>query len=124
MSTRGFSPAVPFAPTFDLQPTSRRADDASGLEVDLGIPQTTDPTTLGTSHLRRADVTLPEGATFNPAAGDGLAGCTDEQLGLHSRLPARCPDAAKVGTVEFDVPLLEGPLKGSVYLGTPLSTDP
>ena len=115
---------VPFVPSFDLQPTSRRADDATGLAVDVGLPQTTDPTVLGTSHLRRAEVTLPAGTTFNPAAGDGLAGCTDAQLKLHTRLPAECPDASQVGTVEFDVPLLDDPLKGSVYLGTPLSTDP
>lgn len=115
---------VPFEPSFDLQPTSRRADDATGLEVDLGLSQTTNPSVLGTSHLRRAEVTLPEGTSFNPSAGDGLAGCTDEQFGLKTRAPARCPDASKIGTVNFEVPLLEGPLQGSVYLGQPLSTDP
>jgi hypothetical protein len=116
--------AVPFDPSFDLQPTSRRADDAAGLEVDLGLPQTTDPDVIGTSHLRHAVVTLPEGTTLNPSAADGLAACTDEQFGLGTRQPARCPDASKIGTVDFDVPLLPGVLEGSLYLGQPLSTDP
>lgn len=116
---------VPFDPSFDLQPTSLRADDATGLEVKLELSQTDDPDTLATSHMRRAEVTLPEGTTFNPSAGDGLAGCTDAQFAKGERdTPATCPAASKIGTVEFDVPLLTGPLKGSIYLGTPLDTDP
>jgi hypothetical protein len=116
--------AVPFDPSIDAQPTSTKADDATGLNVKLSVPQTTDPTVLGSSHLRKAEVTLPEGTTINPSAGDGLQGCTDAQFGFGSNDDATCPDASKVGTVDFDVPILPGHLTGDVYLGTPLSTDP
>ena len=116
--------AVPFDPSFDLQPTVTRADDSTGLEVDLSLPQSRAPDGIATSHLRRAEVTLPEGTTLNPSAAEGLQACTDAEFGDGSREPARCPDASKIGTVDFDVPLLNGLLRGSIYLGQPLSTDP
>ena len=115
---------VPFHPSFDLQPTVTRADDSTGLEVDLSLPQSRSPDRIATSHLRRAEVTLPEGTTLNPAAAEGLQACTDAEFGDGTREPARCPDASKIGTVDFDVPLLNGLLRGSIYLGQPLSTDP
>lgn len=122
---------VPFDPDFDLQPTSRVADSASGLNVDLTLPQSTDPDVLGTGHLKRAEVVLPEGTTINPAGADGLQGCTDEQLGLHSKAEPTCPEASKIGTVTFDTHVLphpDGPgtpnLHGEIYLGQPLSNDP
>jgi hypothetical protein len=115
---------VPFEPGVELALTSARAGDASGLRVELSVPQSNDPEQLASSHLRKAVVSLPAGVTVNPAAADGLEGCTDAQFGLGSRADATCPDASKVGSVSLDVPLLPGPLHGSLYLGTPLSTDP
>jgi uncharacterized repeat protein (TIGR01451 family) len=118
-----------FEPTLEARPTTNLADAPSGLHVDLHLPQ---PETIGgkaEAHLRDATVTLPKGLTVNPSSAAGLEGCSAAQLGLTSGLgvtpirttatPANCPDAAKLGTVEIDTPLLKEPLPGSVYLATP-----
>src|SRR5690606_30416028 len=54
----------------------------------------------------------------------GLGACTDAQLAIGSNEPESCPNASKIGTAEVDTPLLDEPLKGSVYLGSQLSDDP
>ena len=51
-----------------------------------------------------------------PAAAAGLEGCCEAQFGLHANEPANCPDASKIGTAKITTPLLEEPLKGSIYL--------
>ncbi|MGN6276236.1 MAG: hypothetical protein ACTHNP_09960, partial [Solirubrobacterales bacterium] len=48
-----------------------------------------------------------------------LAACSPAEVGFETTQPSHCPDAAKIGTVELDVPALEHPLKGSVYQRTP-----
>ncbi len=75
---------VPFEPTLSLEPTTRSASAASGLEASLHIPQEglTDPETLATSHLKEAKVTLPAGFSLNASAADGLGSCTPGQIGL------------------------------------------
>lgn len=115
---------VRFDPSITLQPTSSVADDATGVDVRLTVPQGDDPVGIATSHLRRAVVTLPEGTTLNPSSADGLQGCTDAQFGFGSNEPARCPDGSKVGTVRFEVPILPGSLNGEIFLGEPLGNDP
>jgi hypothetical protein len=122
---------VPFEPEIDLQPTSKVADSPSGLDVDITVPQSSDPDVLGTAHLDKVEVVLPEGTSINPAGAHGLEGCTDEQLGLKSKADATCPEASKIGTVGIDTPALphpDGPgtsnVTGDVYLGQPLSNDP
>jgi hypothetical protein len=91
---------------------------------------------LATSHLRDTVVTLPEGMTLNPAAAAGQEACSMAQIGVtdtDSPQPPRirfdnsdpsdgrgedCPQAAKVGTVVVQTPLLaqaDWPT-GEVYL--------
>jgi len=115
---------VPFEPGLDLAPSSSFADAAAGLTATLTVPHSDDPDVLGSSHLRRAEVTLPEGVSLNPSVADGLVACTDAQFGDGSRERANCPEESKIGTVEFDVPILPDKLDGSIYIGQPLSTDP
>lgn len=110
---------VPFEPGFSLAPTTTEAASPTGLHVDLHLPQPEGATERGEADLRKAVVTLPQGIDVNPASADGLAGCSPAQIELDGGKPARCPDAAKVGTVEVATPLLEGPLKGGVYVATP-----
>ncbi len=117
---------VPFEPRLTLAPTSAAADSPAGLHVDLHLPQseTCDPGPpvscgTGEADLRKAVVTLPKGLDVNAASADGLAGCSPAQVDLHGGEPARCPDAAKIGTVEVETPLLEQPVKGGVYVATP-----
>lgn len=118
-----------FEPTIEVSPTSEVADSPTGLHVDLRVPQNEDPEGLATPDLRDAVVKLPPGLTLNPSSANGLEACTPAQFGLTTPVgvapihttaaPAECPDAAKVGTVEVDTPLLDHPLSGGVYVAEP-----
>jgi hypothetical protein len=117
-----------FDPSFEGRPTTNVADAPSGLDFNLHIPQEglVDPDGLGSAHLKNTAVLLPEGMAVNPAAATGLQACSSAQIGLttaigaspvhFSGFPANCPAASKLGTVEVSTPLLDKPLKGSVYL--------
>lgn len=108
-----------FAPRFTALPTNPEASAPTGLDATLTIPQEEIAAGLATSTLKSAVVTLPEGLAINPAAADGLAACSPEQVGFGGSEPSHCPDAAKIGSVELDVPALKDVLKGSVYQRTP-----
>ena len=71
-----------FVPTLSAHPTTNVADSPTGLEVDLGVPQSEDPVEPVTAHLRDAVVTLPEGLTVNPASANGLDGCSPAEVGI------------------------------------------
>ncbi|MGN6815146.1 MAG: hypothetical protein ACTHK3_03560 [Solirubrobacterales bacterium] len=155
VSTSGCN-AEPFEPTIEARPTTDQADSPTGLEVDLRQPQQgpvgegQDPLQgRASAPLKDARVTLPAGMAVNPSQADGLAACTeeeigylseDEEAGIHfSNDPNTCPDASKLGRIEVSSPVLaeykeEGtevvtdpetgapiprPLKGSVYLAKP-----
>jgi hypothetical protein len=117
---------VPFDPAMSITPTSSGPDSASGLDVDLVIPQDglVDPDGLATSHLKKTVVELPEGLTVNPSAAAGLSACTDEQMAMRRTTPPACPDGSKLGTVKVTSPLIEETLEGVMYLAEPKSTDP
>jgi hypothetical protein len=118
-----------FEPTIEVDPTSEVADSPTGLHVDLRVPQNEDPEGLATPDLRDAVVKLPAGLTLNPSSANGLEACTPAQFGLTTPVdvapihttaaPAECPDAARIGTVEVDTPLLDHPLSGGVYVAQP-----
>ena len=117
---------VPFEPTIDTKATSKLAEAPSGLDFQMDVPTAglTNTEGLAQSLLRKAVVTLPEGTTLNPAAGEGMAYCTEAQYAeekLNTPAGQGCPEAAKLGSVSIDSPLLEqGELaEGSVYLAQP-----
>ena len=113
-----------FEPDLAVGPTpgsgSSRADAPSGYTVDLTFPQSNDPTDPDTVFdpdvpsappLKDATVTLPEGVSVSPSAADGLDGCSDvpgagDEVRYDTTLPARCPDASKIGSVVATSPLL------------------
>ncbi len=132
-----------FNPTLSAQIAEPvEADAPTGFEVDLAIPQEKsftgyypedDPARLAESDLKEALVALPVGMTASPSATNGLGTCPlltgrepakeeDESkrelvgIDLESKQPANCPDESKLGLVEVVTPLIEAPLKGSVYL--------
>jgi hypothetical protein len=131
--------ALEFAPTIEARPTTDQGDSPSGLDFHLHIPQHRGAEELATANLRDATVQLPEGMTVNPAAGNGLEGCSSAQVGLSSAIgaapvrfvegSAHCPDASKLGTAEAVSPVLvDEPtagtqlphvLNGAVYLAKP-----
>jgi hypothetical protein len=150
-----FSGAL-FVPNPTLE--EEREEERKKLEKELGHPveipgPTPSPSPRGrpiirfdegdflaaTSTLRDAKVTLPAGVSVNPAAANGRTACTAAQIGLttpvgqpearFSGTPAACPDAAKIGSVEVESPLLKDEpepgvqvphiLPGSIYLAQP-----
>jgi hypothetical protein len=108
-----------FAPKFTATPTNPEAFAPSGLDAVLTVPQDETPGGLATSALRSAVVSLPQGMSVNPAQADGLGACSSSEVGFGTTNTSNCPDAAKIGSVEVEVPGLERTLNGSVYLRSP-----
>jgi hypothetical protein len=113
-----------FAPSVDIRPDNKVAGAPAGLAVDIAVPQNTDADGLATADVRDVSVVLPVGMAVSASSADGLGGCSDEQIGLHTLGAATCPDSSKIGTVEVTTPLLDHPLEGEVFLGTQKSNDP
>lgn len=110
---------LPFAPTFEATPTNRRAGAPTGLKTTLKLPQSTDPEVPATATMREARVTLPQGMGINPSAADGLAACSEAQVGFHEEVDAACPDASKLGTATITSPDLPEPIEGALYQRAP-----
>ncbi len=108
-----------FKPSFTAVPTNPEAAAPTGLDTVLTIPQNETPNGRASSNLKSARVTLPAGMAINPAAGDGLEACSPSQVGYGTTNPSACPQAAKIGAIEAEVPALEDTLKGAVYQRTP-----
>jgi hypothetical protein len=111
--------ALQFDPSISFSPSVSAADSPAGFSFNLHVPQDEEPYSVGTPALRTAAVTLPEGVSVNPSAADGLATCTEAQIGLGTDSEPTCPNASKIGTAEIVTPLLDDPLEGSIYLATP-----
>ncbi len=113
--------AVPFAPLFQVQPSSHAADAPTGLSTVLTIPQDGLESTerVASSALRKLVVALPEGMAINPSVADGLGSCSSAQIDLGGTQDPSCPDSSKIGTVTIDTPLLADPIVGSVYVASP-----
>jgi hypothetical protein len=107
-----------FKPSLSVEPTPEAiaTESPSGLNVDLKVPQEENLNGLAEADLQEAVVKLPVGVTVSPSAANGLGACSPEQIGLDNMNAPLCPDSSKVGTVEIETPLLEMPLKGSMFL--------
>jgi hypothetical protein len=110
-----------FEPTLSFRPESQEeeaAGEPAGYETNLAIPQgqITNPNLPATPDLKKAVLTLPEGAVVNPSAANGLEACSPSEIDLASNTPPTCPDASKIGTVQAKTPLLKNTLPGSIYL--------
>ncbi len=111
---------LPYNPALEVLPDTTQADEPSGLSVHLKIPQAQQQAPLLiTPELKNVTVTLPQGLSISPSAGEGLQGCEDNQIGLESPSAGACPLGSVLGTVKISTPLLTAPLTGYVYLGTP-----
>ena len=111
--------AVPFDPQVNVQSASQSSDSPTAMSVDVDLPQPQNPTGIAESNLKKAVVTLPEGTSINPAAADGLAGCTEAQFGVGDTDDPQCPAASKIGSIEIASPLQPDPLQGAIYQATP-----
>ncbi|HEX4436007.1 MAG TPA: hypothetical protein VH061_04355 [Solirubrobacteraceae bacterium] len=113
-----------FGPTTSVEPTTRSSGSSSGLNFSLDVNDEglTTPSALAQSDIRKAVVTLPEGMTVNPSAGNGLGACTNADMANETLAAAPgegCPESSKLGTVEVETPLLEETLDGSIYVAQP-----
>jgi hypothetical protein len=109
-----------FNPTLTVTPDTTRADEPAGTTVDLHIPQAPQEfPALVTPEFKDTTVTLPSGLSISPSAGDGLQGCSDEQIGISSASVGTCPQGSQIGTVKVVTPLVPEPLEGEIFLGTP-----
>jgi hypothetical protein len=113
-----------FNPTITAQPTSKAAQSPTGLDFALNVDDAglTSPTGIAQSDIKKAVVTLPEGMTANPSLAEGLNVCSEEDLAretVNSAPGEGCPNESKIGTVEVESPLIEEPLKGSLFIAKP-----
>lgn len=109
-----------FNPSLTARPTTEKTDSASGIEVDLTVPQQLSAEVPSPSELHAATVTLPPGFSINPGAADGKTVCTDAEARFGTEEEAQCPEFARVGSLTIESSALPGSLPGSVYLGEPL----
>jgi hypothetical protein len=114
-----FNPSLSLAPISAAEGGTTQADEPSGYDVNLQVPQTETFGELATPELKTATVTLPEGISVSPSAANGLQACSDAQIALGSNGPGSCPLASQIGTVSVTTPLLESLLEGQVFLGEP-----
>lgn len=111
---------VPFTPSVQVQPTSQGAQQPSGVDASVSVPQEaiTDPTAIAQADVRKVVIQFPEGLTLNPASADGLQACSPQQIDLFTTSEPTCPPASKLGDVEVQSPLIPDTLKGGLYLAT------
>jgi hypothetical protein len=88
------------------------------LAVSVHVPQevSLDPEGLAEADVKNTTVALPAGVAINPAGGDGLNSCSEEEIGLKNTQIPTCPNASKVGLVKIKTPLLPNELEGAAYL--------
>ncbi len=142
-----FNPSLSLAPSTGGEGTTQ-ADEPSGYDVELKVPQTSLFEEAATPELKNVSVALPAGVGIDPAAGSGLEGCEatgpdgfdipeagvpdvageGEAIGadgLAHMTPGHCPGASTIGTVAIHTPLLAdgpggaAPVTGHVYLAKP-----
>jgi hypothetical protein len=109
---------VPFDPSVTVTPSNGQADTPAGLSLDFKLPQEglLNPGGIATADVKKTVVMLPEGVALSPSAAQGLGSCSQAEIGLNTGASAACPDSSKLGSIEIDTPLLEKPLRGSIYL--------
>jgi hypothetical protein len=138
-----------FEPTVRAKPEQTTAATPSGVNVDVDVPQASleNPEGLAQATVRDTSITFPAGLQVDPSSADGLAACTEAQVGYTGMTeldptgepgvktaqfdprvydPATnreeaslCPNASRVANVRIKTPLLEGELEGGLYLASP-----
>ena len=114
-----------FNPSLFAQPTTRRTDTPSGIDVDLKVPPAESPVAPTPSHIKGVSVSFPEGFSINPNAADGKTSCSPEEAKVGIRHEAaQCPESSKVGSLTLESSALPGPMPGYIYLADHEPGDP
>jgi hypothetical protein len=107
-----------FDPALSMTPEITQADEPSGYQVRLRVPQSENPVGLAAAQLRDMTVVFPAGVSLGSSSMEGLVGCSEAEFGLASVQRGMCPVASTVGTVELLSGLSEE-LEGHLYMATP-----
>ena len=107
------SPALKFEPTIQSQPQTGAADSPAGLSFDLHVPQEDNIEHLSTPDVRNVTVTLPAGMSVEPSSANGLAACSEAQVGLQ-------PDSDETQTITLQAPLAQSFTLSSGGVQTPV----
>jgi len=115
---------VPFDPSIRSNLTSHLAENPSGLDFELKLPDAGFGATAGIAEAqpKRLEVTLPEGVTLNPSQAEGLATCSPARYAAErfdSKPGEGCPEASKIGNVQSKTPIFDELLEGAVYVAKP-----
>jgi hypothetical protein len=116
--------SIPFDPSIESAPTSKLAQNPSGLEFSLKMPNfgLLNKDGIAEGQAKKIEVDLPAGMTVNPSQGEGLAGCGPAAYAreaVNSKPGEGCPEASKIGTVQITTPLIEDEIRGSLYVASP-----
>jgi hypothetical protein len=110
---------LPFAPTFEAEPTNRTAGAPTGLKTKLILPQHLGEAERATATMREARVTLPAGMQIAAGAAKWIGTCSEAQVGYHEEVDANCPNSSKLGIAAISSPALPNPIEGAIYQRTP-----
>jgi hypothetical protein len=140
---------LPFSAELATSADTPGVDEPVGIDLNIGVRQSEGLDTAAAPQLREATVTLPQGLSINPAAGEGSRACEatgpegiDIPTGLSSGgqpldpgtvgegeepgpegvpqlAPGHCPEASVIGSADAHTPLLAGAIPGRVYLASP-----
>jgi hypothetical protein len=115
---------VPFDPGVSATPTTKLAENPSGLDFELKLNNQglLGPGGIAETQPKKTVVTLPEGVTVNPSLAEGIGVCSEAQYRaeqIDSKAGENCPEASKLGSVIAKSPLLDEPIEGSLYLAKP-----
>jgi hypothetical protein len=129
---------IPFDPGVGIDPGTNEVDSPAAATVTATLPY--DPAKEGgeveevepgvfegisQSHVRKAEISMPDGMGLNPSGAKNLAACTDDQFNKGERTYTNeCPAGSDVGDVVVYSPPLAEPLTGNVYVGTQNGNDP
>ncbi len=139
-----------FEPTVEMHPEVTQAESPTGEEIKIKVPQSPPRLPiLATPQLKDVTMTLPEGMTISPGAGDGLTGCEATgphgidmptggsnprdvgvgapgergeeigQEGMTQLVAGHCPQSSQIGTVQIVTPVLKNPIEGHLYVAQP-----
>jgi hypothetical protein len=121
-----------YSPSTESIVSTGQAETGSGFDFNLDFPNNglNDKEVLAESNTKKAVVTLPEGVTINPSAGEGLGFCAPDQYKKETASSIDgegCPSDSKLGTLHLKSPIVDEALDGSVYLAQqddPATTTP